>query len=982
MLNSELIAEKLIYCSDLLLLKTRAKRYSLIENNPKMAKDVKEDLILSNLYSLRMNVDVAFKREMFRRLNSELKKGFSINKCKNLIIGLIDELERSPDTLLNVFSSESLKKPLISLEPINDYINKILTGEYLINLNENSQMANGSLNFFRKIKPTINNGTVLSRALDDLILEYETGIFFPRHFKPGKIKAYMGINFNPYFISQLEYRLEHLTNVEILLVNLLQLTPEYYFLENKLTDLIHRSLIELFEFEGKLLPAKVSVLTIHFMTVLSAILFNNMKSDEKLELLKTKYDFTLTIEDLKNIFENLEEFINMTPTYQSSSEISSDSSLSKLKLSSPLLYLWKKAKVLSIFNIHSLLIPIYKFINIEAEEKFAKIIAQDNVATALRDLGKYKEAVDAYKQTEDFYQEAKEYYHLFLVRKNIAFCYFRLGNIQRSEQIFSKLEEDISVYSKEELVSVYINFAARYRLLNQFDKEELFLNKTFKIIKQNHTHYFDIQERSNELAKHIDFKTGKLDLVALRKLEMDRDKINYLRIAYTFLNSNLLNLCEIYLERAFESVQKDEDYWKVKCNINILTERWDDLQQTSEAALKINPDDPLANFYLCVHFIYKKDIDNTVKQLLKLSKETQLINAPDLLAGASILRAFHFIIRAFSNKEFKFFIDTLLTKTGDLNSEVKKIVLLYGDLLNNVSDKELSGYIFKKLMIILPQKDGSLLYGSWCIRFNDYENAEHFYLKALKISPNDPLTLELNARIKFILNEFGKGSYYLDRALKVVEKSEKKRLKELKEYFTLIRDSKLRYENIPFKDSRTIFKTVEFQLKTLEPAEDLDFGNILTELSKGLETILANTIGRDIYKYVEAEYLPISMELRHGNGKDIRGLHILMQNFFDAPQNHHPTMGNWSYIIKGILNGSDPKNPIMKAIYEYMKNSNNFDQSKFKLIVKIEGLFKKDRNLGTHKRLYNKKEVENIIKTLIPLINELIEYLSNDWKEG
>ncbi len=982
MLNSELIAEKLIFCSDLLLLKTREKRYSLIENNPKMAKDVKEDLILSNLYALRMNVDVAFKGEMFKRLYSEIIEGFSINQCKNLIIGLIDELERSADALLNVFSCESLKKPLISLEPISNYINRILTGEHLINLDENSQMANGSLNFFKKIKSTINKDTVLSRALDDLILEYETGTFFPRYFKPGKIEAYMGYNFNPYFISQLEYRLEHIENVKILLVNLLQLTPEYYFLENKLTDLIHKSLIELFEFEDPLLASEVSVLTIHFMTVLSAILFNNMKTDEKLELLRTRYTFTLTIEDLKNICDNLEEFINLTPNYRSSNERRTDSSISKLKLSPPLSYLWNMAKILSIFNIHSLLIPIYKFINIEAEEKFPKIIAQDNVATALRDLGKYQEAIDAYQQTEDFYQETEEYYHLFLVRKNIAFCYFRLGNVQKSEEIFSKLEEDISVYSKEELISVYINFAARYRLLNQFDKEEFFINKVFKIIKQDHPHYYDIQARSNELEKHIDFKTGKLDFMALKKLERDRDKSNYLRIAYTFLNSNLLDLCEIYLERAFESVQKNEEYWKVKSNVNILTERWDDLKQTSMEALKISPDDPLANLYLCVHFIHKKDIDNTVKQLLKLSKETHINGTPDLLAGVSIIRAFHFIIRAFSKEEFKSFIDILLTKTDDSNSKVKNLLLLFGDILTNISNKELSGYIFKKLVNILPQKDGNLLYGSWCIQFNDFKNAEHFYLEALKITPSDPLTLELNARVKFILNEFGKGLSYLDRAAKFADQYEKKRIEELKEYYTLIRDSKLRYENIPFKDSKAIFKTVEFQLKTLEPAEDLDFGNILTEVSKGLETILANTIGRDIYKYIEAEYIPISMELRQGNGKDIKGLHILMQNFFDDPQNHHPTMGNWNYIIEGILNGLDPKNPIMKAIYEYVKRSNYFDQSKLKLIFKIEGIFRKDRNLGTHKRLYNKKEVENIIKTLIPLINELIEYLSDTWKNG
>jgi len=857
----------------------------------------------------------------------------------------------------------------------------MLQGEYLINLNENREITRGSLSFLKKLKPTIDNGTALYRALDDLILEFETETFFPRYFKPGEIKAYMAYHFNPYFISQLEYRLKHFENAKIMLVNLLQLSPEYYFNEIKLTDLIYKSLLELFEFKEPLLKSKVSILTIHFMTVLCAILFNNMNYNEKLKLLQTKYDFTLTIEDLKRINDNLEEFINLSPDETSSNIILIDSNFSKLNLSPSLSYLWKKAKILSFFNLHSLLIPLYEFIKNKAQGNFAKIIAQDNIATALRDLCKYEEAIYTYQQLVKFYQEEKEYYHLFLVRKNIAFCYFRLGNIQMSEQIFSKLEDDLSNFSEEELVNIYYNFATRYRLLNQFDKEEAYLNKILEIITLNYPRYFDIQERSKELLDHFDLKEGRLDFEVLKKLERDRDKFYYLRIAYTFLNSNMLNLCEIYLERAYESVQKDEEYWRILSNINILNERWDDLKQTSKEVLKINPDDPLGNLYLCVHFIYKKDINNTVEKLIKLSKESQFLNAPDLLAGASIFRAIHFIIRAFSNEEIKSFIDNLLSKESEHNSKPKKIVLLLGEILINIRNKELSGYVFKQLMNFLPPKDGYLLYGKWCTQFNDYKNAEHYYLKALKVSPNDSLALQLIARVKFFLNEFGKGLNYLDMAMKSVGKSGQKRIKELKEYFTLIRNSKLRYENLPFKDVKTIFNTVEFQLKTLESADNIEFGSILTELSKGLETILANTIGKDIYEFVAVNYFPISKELRECNRKDMKGVHILMQNFFDDPQNHHPTMGNWKYMIDGILNGLDPKNPLMKAVYEFVKKTDYFDQVKFKLILEIEEIFLKDRNLGSHKRLYTKKEVESIIKTLIPLINDLIEFLSDTWKK-
>ncbi len=59
-----------------------------------------------------------------------------------------------------------------------------------------------------------------------------------------------------------------------------------------------------------------------------------------------------------------------------------------------------------------------------------------------------------------------------------------------------------------------------------------------------------------------------------------------------------------------------------------------------------------------------------------------------------------------------------------------------------------------------------------------------------------------------------------------------------------------------------------------------------------------------------------------------------------------------------------------------------------KYLTELEGLedltnfFVKDRNLGTHKRVYSKKEVENILKQLIPLFNEIIGFLRDKWEES
>lgn len=223
---------------------------------------------------------------------------------------------------------------------------------------------------------------------------------------------------------------------------------------------------------------------------------------------------------------------------------------------------------------------------------------------------------------------------------------------------------------------------------------------------------------------------------------------------------------------------------------------------------------------------------------------------------------------------------------------------------------------------------------------------------------------------------------YLDKIIKIVKGKTKDSFIELKNYIILVKDSKLRFENLPFKDVRTIFNTVEHQLKILDPNEDIEFGTVLTGLSKGLETLLAHTLGKFVYDYVEEKYFPLPKKYKIGNNKNIKELHVLLRNFFDDPDNHHPTLGNWQYILRGIIDGLDPQNPLMENIYDFIKNSPYFDENKLKLIKKIEDLFVKDRNLGTHKRVYSKKEVENILKKLIPLFNEIIDFLHDKWEES
>ena len=92
------------------MLKYREKFYTIIEQQPDRANEIKKNLILFNVYSMRMNVDVAFKREMYKRLSKNLKGNFTKDNFKNLFVSIIDELERPSERFFNVFTSNSIEK--------------------------------------------------------------------------------------------------------------------------------------------------------------------------------------------------------------------------------------------------------------------------------------------------------------------------------------------------------------------------------------------------------------------------------------------------------------------------------------------------------------------------------------------------------------------------------------------------------------------------------------------------------------------------------------------------------------------------------------------------------------------------------------------------------------------------------------------------------------------------------------------------------
>ena len=62
----------------------------------------------------------------------------------------------------------------------------------------------------------------------------------------------------------------------------------------------------------------------------------------------------------------------------------------------------------------------------------------------------------------------------------------------------------------------------------------------------------------------------------------------------------------------------------------------------------------------------------------------------------------------------------------------------------------------------------------------------------------------------------------------------------------------------------------------------------------------------------------------------------------------------------------------MQDIYNFLSTPSVYREEKFKIILDITDVLHDERNLATHKKLYSKEEIENLLKKLIPLLNKFI----------
>ncbi len=968
--TKNLIAEKLLQSFNLFCIKYREKYYGTIEAEPHRTEEIKTNMILFNFYLLRMQVDLGFKQFMMQELARAFQTKIDVDTFKKLLTWLIDDIDSSPKKLFNIFSEKTDYKLDLDIEPIKTHIENYekLTEIRLPEFSENIHKRD--IKFLKSLLTTTTKNSTIYNAIEDLIVEYEKNSLYSRYFKPGEIRQHLLFNINRYIESSVNKPFNYKGIPYPQNYFLLLLIPEYYTNEIKIAELFFKALKSFVNIPENLGPALLGHQSIHLMSVLMALLFEDYTLEKKLTILNQIYPYSIAPEDIETIGRDFEQFRDLTlllPFLK----------LSQSQVFSGRDYLQWLARILFEQDLHLFSIKIYEYLAKNESDPIKKAKLTDNIATGKRDLGQYAEAIEIYKRLKDLYLKQNLNYSAFLATKNFAFCYNESGQKDEADKIFDQLEKDLLQFKGEELGSVYYNLAVRYRKMYLYEKERSSLELALKNLPLLNPFYEIIQNRLLEMTEFIDPKTGNYDQIRLTK----QDNKNYFKenFAKAIAYQNLLNLplFEYYLERAYSIGGREKIYWKL-ISINIvLKNEWEKLLDSSNNILKIDAADISGHFFSALFFLYKNNLDQTLKHLLIIFSKTENVLKPGTETEEKITNFLYFLCQKNPDLEtIKKFFDYLFSKSSLNDDNILLLILAFAMILVKNSEKELSKYVLWKFLSSKRCVESLYLCGNWCFHFELYNEAPQFYEEALAIVPDNVEMLEKLARTNLVLNNFPECDKNLQKILDITSDSAlRQRIEEYQKYVRLMRDTQIRHEYFPISEVKIVFNTVASQLRLVPDVNEIEFGNILTEISKGFEILMAKTFGVRIIDIIRAKYPTIPNSLQKGKKPDILPIDRIFLKFLKNPQDHNPGLGNWYTILDGTLNKIDPKNPVMVEIYLYLGNTSIFDSNMLHKALDITNILLDDRNWASHSKLYTREEVEKILTELTPPINDLLEYL-------
>lgn len=643
---------------------------------------------------------------------------------------------------------------------------------------------------------------------------------------------------------------------------------------------------------------------------------------------------------------------------------------------------------------------IAKFSLDKSRNDLDKFQGYDNLATAHRDLGDYKNALINYFESlnilmnmdEDLMQdeldqpenidklvetfggiyrnvkyspEKKELkrYRILITLKNIAEVYYKLGNVRKAKKLYNLIKDSINQYSKMGQAAILMNLAMSFRRIKDFEKEYFYLSRMLEYdenILGERVGY--INNRLNSLNAAIILDDGKLDVDFLKDFENNKEFDGYLVKGTQLFNSFQFDEAVKWFKKA-QQIKKD---FRILTNIGVTYFTKGDFPSALKyfnLLNKENKEEINGYIYPGIIKIINGKIDEGIKDVaiairLKMEGEVDLYY---------LLR--DFLRQLIKNNHLKT-LDSIITKLSSIIPKYYSKGNFYNDISIELTNLGFFEEGRKNFEIALTNANTNIFkamvlnsLGSNYADQNLHEKAIEYYEKALDLNPKYVNALKnMGSSYSYKLN-FIKAIECLKKAIKYAPEDQKNSLKLKKlEYEELARDI-INVKSITSDKIKSILYTAEHLVKNLkEDNIGLDFSSILMQYAKGLENILHDKIMIDFKNEVLKKYNNLIPQ------KYFKPLPTHFKKVFKY--NKTITLGQWVYLIKNIDKKSTP---IVDELKDKIKKS--FSQADIKIIKDSCEFINASRVGSVHDEIKDRKAVINVRRIIISYLNKIINIL-------
>ncbi|WP_094227755.1 tetratricopeptide repeat protein [Methanolobus psychrotolerans] len=955
---------------------------------------------LNNLFLIRRCHDPGFYLYVLDKVNKNEKIKATVKKYTNKLVTSSLNFEQE---LFGSFSNE-VEDKLIDKE-----IKNPITWPFSSSLDKAKnfdEVNDNSLYYFSKrLQHAIDNGEENEFfVLSQLISDYKSGYFKGYQIFSEDNLYGEQVGSHRWLYSQSQYMLEnikfcshyyysHSFNIH----NLVKLNPHDVKFVKKLVKIIKEmtddkelSMLDTLMNYNKFINDAFSVA--------SLIWFNSHNEMDKINILNSEYPFEIS----DNI---LEEYKSALCEYRFCNNEKND--YFELSIFANELFqscFFEEARI------------IWTSILKSTENTNTKFSCYDNLATTLRELGKFDEAIDYYKKSLVLAEElskSKElneknnvdwnqlttdetekqllrhigkyvdkncnYTHKMAVElKNIGEMYYQLGETEIAEKYFLETEDKCSELSPSEKSNIYFNLACANRRLGRFNEEFTYLSK---ILNENGINPL-AEERALErmsILNSMEFmlQDGSFDYNKLNKIEniikVDELSKNGTSLFHTFQFAKSMDYFEkeykiekLHGFSCFNSLNYNATYNLYCGNFlkakDLCKELIDNSQEPVYAAI--------AKIDIGLIDIKENNFDEGIKHLEdSCDIFTQLNNG--LLEF--IITIINTSTLLWSKGNVDKIIDSLETKiiSKDINFHlIAGCAYLEVGFFENAFD-----YFERGLNTKADNETKSLLLYNKGLAYSGIgktDKAIENYQKSLDCLKSvyawESMAKEYRRDLETI-----KAKECIEEAINLSSEDDKKRLENIKEELDALSSKRLNLSSLKDDNIRkTLYSAEKLMISDIKKMEDInerDFSTSLHYYGKALENMLDSQISNQIRQIIYDEFgYCVCEDYSKFKRKEFPQY---LKYMLDKNKKGSIGLNGWRTILQYVNEKS--KNPVYQKFKdELIKRYSPEDMQKIKFAC---GMISSYRNDSVHKNVKSYDEVLNVRQKIVLHLNNAIYIL-------